>query len=81
MSDRFRNDFLSFNEISTENRTENTIVPLIKKVEFQYDQHETSEFHIIGSEYYKRNNAALFLECKILLLSSKGSVKTTNSLN
>ena len=64
MSDSFTNDFLNFNEMRTENRTENTIVPLIKKVEFQHDEHEASEFHFIGWEYYKRNNAALFLECK-----------------
>ena len=53
MSDRFTNDFLNFNEMRTENRTENTIVPLIKKVEFQHDEHEASEFHIIGWKYYK----------------------------
>ena len=64
MSDRFTNDFLNFNEMMAENRTENTIVPLIKKVEFQHDEHEASEFHIIGWEYSKRNNAALFLKCK-----------------
>ena len=64
MSDRFTNDFLNFNEMRTENRTENTIVPLIKKVEFQHDEHEASEFHIICWEHYKRNNAALFLEWK-----------------
>ena len=48
MSDRFTNDFLNFNEMRTENRTENTIVPLI---EFQHDDHEASEFQIIGWEY------------------------------
>ena len=35
-----------------------------KKVEFQQDAHEASEFHIIGWDCYKWNNAALFLECK-----------------
>ena len=48
----------------TENRTENPIAPLIKKVEFQHDEHEASEFHIIDWESYKSNSAALFLECK-----------------
>ena len=51
ISDSFRNDFLNFNEMRTENRTENPIVPLIKKVEFQHDEHEASEFHIRGWEY------------------------------
>ena len=40
-----------FCEMRTENRTENPIVPLIKKVEFQHEEHEASEFHIIGWEY------------------------------
>ena len=35
-----------------------------KKVEFQQGECEACEFHIIGWEYYKRNNAALFIECK-----------------
>ena len=37
----------------TENRAENPIVPSIKNVEFQHDQHEASEFHIMGWESYK----------------------------
>ena len=51
ISDSFRDDFLNFSEMKTENRTENTIVPLIKKVELQHDEHEASEFHITGWEY------------------------------
>ena len=47
-SDSFKNDFLNFNEMRTENRTENPIVPLIKKVEFQHDGYEVSELHTIG---------------------------------
>ena len=36
-----------------------------KNVEFQQDEHfEASEFHIMGWEYYKWNNATLFLDCK-----------------
>ena len=42
ISDSIRNDFLIFNEIKTENRTENPIVPMLKKVEFQHDEHEAS---------------------------------------
>ena len=53
ISDSFRNDFLNFNEMRTENRTEYSIISLIEKVECQHDQHEASEFHIIGWEYYK----------------------------
>ena len=34
ISDSFRNDFLIFNEMRTENRTENPIVQMIKKMEF-----------------------------------------------
>ena len=33
-------------------------------MEFEQDEHEASEFYIIDWEYYKWNNAALFLECK-----------------
>ena len=35
-----------------------------KNVEFQQDEHfEASEFHIMDWEYYKWNNATLFLDC------------------
>ena len=51
ISDSFKIDFLNFNEMRTESRTENPIIPLIKKMEFQHDEHEASEFNIIGWKY------------------------------
>ena len=50
-----------WNEDRTQKRKTNRSTD---KKEFQQDEHEASEFHIIGWECYKRNNAALFLECK-----------------
>ena len=44
----------------TEQKIEHSID---KNVEFQEDEHfEASEFHIMGWEYYRGNNATLFLE-------------------
>ena len=39
--------------------------PIDNNVEFQQDEDfEALEFHIMGWEYYKWNNAILFLDCK-----------------
>ena len=48
-----------WDEGRTQNRKSNSSAD--EKVQFQQDQHEASEFHIIGWQYYRLNNSALLL--------------------
>ena len=59
-----RNDFLNLNEMRTEHRTENPIIYWLKRWNFSR-MNILKRQNSISWEYYKWNNAVLFLE-KIL---------------